>query len=66
MYVIDYEHQLTIQVKGKEQFEIVRDPAVIQSYLKRVEERKILDFMRNPEMLKPSGNPEEDELKRIA
>lgn len=55
-----------MQVKGKEQFEIVRDPAVIQSYLKRVEERKIMDFMKNPELLKPSGNPEEDELKRIA
>jgi hypothetical protein len=61
-----FELALMCQVKGKEQFEIVRDPAVIQSYLKRVEERKILDFMRNPEMLKPSGNAEEDELKRIA
>lgn len=26
----------------------------------------MLAYMKNPEMLKPSGNPEEDELKRIA
>lgn len=26
----------------------------------------MLEYMKNPELLKPSGNPEEDELKRIA
>lgn len=54
------------QVKGKEMVEIVRDPAVIQSYMKRVEEKTILEFMKNPESLQPTGDPEKDELKRIA
>ena len=44
----------------------MRDPAVIQSYLKRVEERKVLEYMKHPELLAPSGDPEEDELKRLA
>ena len=57
---------IVVQVKGKEQFEIVRDPAVIQSYLKRVEERKVLEYMKRPELLAPSGNPEEAYMNRDA
>ncbi|WOO83710.1 Putative transcription initiation factor TFIID subunit [Vanrija pseudolonga] len=50
-------------VKGKQTVEIVRDPAVIQSYLRRVEERKLAQFTEELENLKPTGNMDEDELK---
>jgi transcription initiation factor TFIID subunit 1 len=39
---------------------------VIASYRRRVEERKIEQFKLNPEMLQPTGNQEEDELRRVA
>jgi transcription initiation factor TFIID subunit 1 len=55
-----------LQVKGRTQYEIVRDPAVIASYRRRIEERKIEHFKLNPELLQPTGNPEEDELRRVA
>jgi len=50
-------------VKGKPTVEIVRDPAVIQSYLRRVEERKLAQFTEELDHLKPTGNAEEDDLK---
>lgn len=50
-------------VRGKPTVEIVRDPAVIQSYLRRVEERKLAQFTEELDHLKPSGDIEEDELK---
>lgn len=54
------------QVKGKTQIEIVRDPAVIQSYLRQVEEHKLQEYMEQAENLQPTGNLEEDELKKAA
>ena len=54
------------QVKGKEQVEIVRDPAVIRSYMKRIEEQKLAYYMKNPDLLAPSGDAEEDEIKKAA
>ncbi len=53
-------------MKGKIQIDIVRDPAVIQSYLRRVEEKKLESYMLQAEVLQPTGNPEEDELKKAA
>ena len=57
---------LSVQVKGKTHVEIVRDPAVIQSYLRRTEEKKLEHYMQQAEELQPSGNAEEDELKKAA
>lgn len=56
----------TIQVKGKQQIEIVRDPAVIASYLRRVEEKKIEYYMEHPDELAPTGDDTEDELRKVA
>lgn len=53
-------------VRGKLQVEIVRDPQVIASYRRRVEDRKIEEFRTQAEMLAPTGNHEEDELRRAA
>ncbi|RXK42077.1 transcription initiation factor TFIID subunit 1 [Tremella mesenterica] len=53
-------------VKGKLQHEIVRDPAVIQAYLRRVEDKKLDDYQRQAEQLRPSGDAAEDELKKAA
>lgn len=50
-------------VKGKPVVEIIRDPAVIQSYLRRVEERKLAQYTDELDHLKPTGNMDEDELK---
>jgi transcription initiation factor TFIID subunit 1 len=50
-------------VRGKPVVEIVRDQAVIQSYLRRVEERKLAQYTDELEHLAPTGNAEEDELK---
>lgn len=50
-------------VKGKRTVEIVRDPQVITSYLRRVEERKLAQYTDELDNLKPTGNMEEDELK---
>jgi transcription initiation factor TFIID subunit 1 len=50
-------------VKGKPVVEIVRDRAVIQSYLRRVEERKLAKYTDELDHLKPTGNVEEDDLK---
>ncbi|BEJ18121.1 hypothetical protein CspHIS471_0703980 [Cutaneotrichosporon sp. HIS471] len=50
-------------VRGKQTVEIVRDQAVIQSYLRRVEERKLAQYTDELEHLAPTGNIEEDELK---
>lgn len=46
--------------------EIVRDPAVIQSYMKRVEAKKIDEYMKNPESLRPTGDPVEDAMQKQA
>lgn len=54
------------QVKGKTHYEIVRDPAVIASYRRRVEDRKIEAYKSQVDMLAPTGNLEEDELRRAA
>lgn len=56
----------TVQVKGKQQVEIVRDPAVIASYLRRVEEKKIEYYMEHPDELAPTGDDTEDELRKAA
>lgn len=56
----------SIQVKGKQQVEIVRDPAVIGSYLRRVEEKKIEYYMEHPDELAPTGDDTEDELRKAA
>ncbi|OWZ55034.1 transcription initiation factor TFIID subunit 1 [Cryptococcus neoformans c45] len=53
-------------VKGKQQVEIVRDPAVIASYLRRVEEKKIEYYMEHPDELAPTGDDTEDELRKAA
>ncbi len=53
-------------MKGKTQIEVVRDPVVIQSYLRRVEERKMQDYQQQAEQLQPTGNAEEDDLKKAA
>lgn len=50
-------------IKGKPTVEIVRDEAVIQSYLRRVEERKLAQYTDELEHLAPTGNVDEDELK---
>lgn len=53
-------------VKGKRQVEIVRDQAVIQSYLRRVEERKLAQYTDELDHLAPTGNEDEDDLKMQA
>ncbi|KAK8865758.1 hypothetical protein IAR55_000905 [Kwoniella newhampshirensis] len=53
-------------VKGKEQIEIVRDPAVIQSYLRRLEDKKLEFYMENSDQLAPTGNDQEDEIRKAA
>ncbi|KAL7423762.1 hypothetical protein Q5752_001346 [Cryptotrichosporon argae] len=58
--------RITRVVKGKQQVEIIRDQAVIQSYLRRVEDRKLAQFTEQLEHIKPTGNMEEDDLKRQA
>ena len=46
--------------------EIIRDPAVIKSYMKRIEEKKLAYYMDHPDELLPSGDAEEDEIKMAA
>ncbi|ORY20963.1 hypothetical protein BCR39DRAFT_554452 [Naematelia encephala] len=58
--------RITRIIKGKKQVEIVRDSAVIASYQRRLEERKLEMYAKNPELLKPTGDKEEDEYRRIA
>jgi transcription initiation factor TFIID subunit 1 len=53
-------------VKGKPTVEIIRDTAVIQSYLRHVEERKLAQYMDELENLKPTGNTEVDALQMQA
>lgn len=53
-------------VKGKLQVEIIRDPQVIASYRRRVEDRKIEEFRNQADVLAPTGNQEEDELRKAA
>jgi uridine kinase len=53
-------------VKGKLQVEIIRDPQVIASYRRRVEDRKIEEFRNQADVLVPTGNQEEDELRKAA
>ncbi|WWD18061.1 hypothetical protein CI109_102508 [Kwoniella shandongensis] len=53
-------------IKGKEQVEIVRDPAVIQSYLRRLEDKKLEYYMENSDQLAPTGNDQEDEIRKAA
>ncbi|WWC86076.1 uncharacterized protein L201_000947 [Kwoniella dendrophila CBS 6074] len=54
------------KVKGKEVVEIVRDPAVIQSYLRRLEDKKLEYYMENYDQLAPTGNEEDDEIRKAA
>lgn len=58
--------RLTRVIKGKKQVEIVRDQAVIQSYLRRVEERKLAQYTDELDHLAPTGNEDEDDLKMQA
>ncbi|WVQ71168.1 hypothetical protein IAR50_000693 [Cryptococcus sp. DSM 104548] len=53
-------------VKGKAQYDIIRDPGVIASYMKRVEEKKIDYYMNHPDELEPTGDAEEDAIRKIA
>jgi len=49
--------------------QIVRDPAVVNQYLKRVEEKKLEYYINNPmllEEMQSTGNAEEDEIRREA
>ncbi|WWC66567.1 uncharacterized protein I206_100470 [Kwoniella pini CBS 10737] len=54
------------KIKGKEQVEIVRDPAVIASYLRRLEDKKLEYYMDNYDKLGPTGNTEDDEIRKAA
>ncbi|WWC58417.1 uncharacterized protein I303_100957 [Kwoniella dejecticola CBS 10117] len=54
------------KIKGKEQVEIVRDPAVIASYLRRLEDKKLEFYMDNYDQLAPTGNTEDDEIRKAA
>nr|XP_019049032.1 transcription initiation factor TFIID subunit 1 [Kwoniella bestiolae CBS 10118]OCF27962.1 transcription initiation factor TFIID subunit 1 [Kwoniella bestiolae CBS 10118] len=54
------------KVKGKEVVEIVREPAVIQAYLRRAEDKKLEYYMDNYDSLAPTGNEEEDEIMKAA
>ncbi|WVR05721.1 hypothetical protein IAU60_002745 [Kwoniella sp. DSM 27419] len=54
------------KVKGKEVVEVVRDPAVIASYLRRLEDKKLEYYMENHDTLAPTGNAEEDEIRKAA
>jgi len=53
-------------VKGKPEYEIVRDPAVIESYRRRREEMRIENILANPAKanLEMTGAPEEDAIRR--
>jgi len=53
-------------VKGKTHVDIIRDPAVIQSYLRHIEDRKIDAYVKSAEDLQPTGDPEEDRLRAEA
>lgn len=50
-------------IKGKMQVEIVRDPQVIASYRRRVESRRIEELRNQADMLVPTGNQAEDEMR---
>ncbi|WVQ97109.1 hypothetical protein IAU59_004219 [Kwoniella sp. CBS 9459] len=54
------------KIKGKEQVEIVRDPAVIAAYLRRLEDKKLEYYMENYDQIAPTGNQEEDEIRKAA
>ncbi len=54
------------QVKGETVVEVYRDPAVIASYLRRIEEKKLDYYAQHPELLAPTGNAEEDAVKAVA
>lgn len=57
------------QKNGKTVTQIVRDPAVVNQYLKRVEEKKLEYYINNPmllEEMQSTGNAEEDEIRREA
>ncbi|KAK4687485.1 hypothetical protein P7C73_g2628, partial [Tremellales sp. Uapishka_1] len=58
--------RITRIVKGRPQTDIVRDQAVIASYLRRVEERKLDYYLQHPELLQPTGDAEEDAVKMTA
>lgn len=45
---------------------IVRDPAVIKAYMRKVEEQKLEYYMNHPEAIKRTGNAEEDALQQVA
>lgn len=53
-------------IKGKLHVEIVRDPQIILSYRRRVEDHKIEEFRNQADNLVPTGNQAEDELKKAA
>ena len=58
-----------MQKNGKTVTQIVRDPAVVNQYLKRVEEKKLEYYINNPmllEEMQSTGNAEEDEIRREA
>ena len=44
----------------------MRDPAVIKAYMKKIEENKLAYYMDHPDELQPSGDTEEDEIKKAA
>ncbi|WWC99494.1 hypothetical protein V866_006397 [Kwoniella sp. B9012] len=54
------------RVKGKEVIEVVREPAVIQAYLRRIEDKKLEYYMDNYDQLAPTGNEEDDEIMKAA
>lgn len=63
--------QLTGQDKaGQIKTTIIRDPAVITMYLKRKEEERLAYYISRPglvdELVEPTGNAEEDEIRRKA
>ena len=66
MLYIPKDLGLTLQIKGKTHYEIVRDPQVIQSYLRRIEDRKLSEYQRRAENLRSTGDAAEDELRRTA
>lgn len=53
-------------VRGKSVVEVVRDPAVIASYKRRVDERRIETFKTELETLAPTGDYDDDARKRTA
>ncbi|WRT63957.1 uncharacterized protein IL334_000884 [Kwoniella shivajii] len=54
------------KIKGKEQVEIVRDPAVISAYLRKLEDKKLEFYMENVDQLEATGNEEDDEIRKAA